>query len=131
MRGLNNNTSCRSGHHSVCYFYAFYACLAYRRLPSRKRIHTVGNFVTDKVGRSSWQDFKCEGHAVQCQQALLTPVSPSRAMPSPLVFLRIIQIEGGWDEGGRTPSVWDKWSQEPGRVYHNQNGNVSCKRVPF
>lgn len=34
------------------------------------------------------------------------------------------QIEGGWNEGGRTPSVWDNWSQTPGRVYKNQTGNV-------
>lgn len=44
-----------------------------------------------------------------------------------------LQIEGGWDEGGRTPSVWDKWSQQPGRVYQDQNGNVGqprCLHMP-
>jgi beta-glucosidase/6-phospho-beta-glucosidase/beta-galactosidase len=35
------------------------------------------------------------------------------------------QIEGGWNESGRTPSVWDVWSQTPGRVYKSQTGNTA------
>ncbi|HYC72438.1 MAG TPA: GH1 family beta-glucosidase [Opitutaceae bacterium] len=36
------------------------------------------------------------------------------------------QIEGGWNEGGRAPSIWDTFSQTPGKVFENQTGNVAC-----
>ena len=36
------------------------------------------------------------------------------------------QIEGGWNEGGRAPSVWDVFSQQPGKVFENHNGNTAC-----
>ncbi|MCF3652258.1 GH1 family beta-glucosidase [Synoicihabitans lomoniglobus] len=36
------------------------------------------------------------------------------------------QIEGAWNEDGRGPSVWDVFSQTPGRVFENHNGNVAC-----
>ncbi|WIA08142.1 hypothetical protein OEZ85_007598 [Tetradesmus obliquus] len=36
------------------------------------------------------------------------------------------QIEGGWDEGGKSNSVWDVWSQTPGKVAQNQTGNTAC-----
>ena len=36
------------------------------------------------------------------------------------------QIEGAWNEGGRGPSVWDTFSQTPGKVFENHNGNEAC-----
>jgi beta-glucosidase len=35
------------------------------------------------------------------------------------------QVEGAWNEGGRTPSVWDTFSHT-GRVDLNQTGDVAC-----
>ena len=34
------------------------------------------------------------------------------------------QIEGGWDEGGRTPSIWDVAA--PKRIKNGENCHVSC-----
>ena len=36
------------------------------------------------------------------------------------------QIEGAWNEGGRGPSVWDVFSQQPGKVFENHTGNIAC-----
>ena len=36
------------------------------------------------------------------------------------------QVEGAWDEGGRTPSVWDTFSHTPGVVHDDDNGDVAC-----
>ncbi len=36
------------------------------------------------------------------------------------------QIEGAWNEGGRGPSCWDTFSQTPGKIFENHNGNVAC-----
>lgn len=36
------------------------------------------------------------------------------------------QIEGAWDEDGKGPSIWDEYSQIPGKVKNNDNGNVAC-----
>ncbi|MFA5592785.1 MAG: GH1 family beta-glucosidase [Micavibrio sp.] len=36
------------------------------------------------------------------------------------------QIEGAWDKDGREPSVWDTFSQTPGKILNNDNGNVAC-----
>jgi beta-glucosidase len=36
------------------------------------------------------------------------------------------QIEGAWNEDGRGPSIWDVFSQTPGKVFDQHNGNVAC-----
>nr|XP_022342919.1 uncharacterized protein LOC111136393 isoform X1 [Crassostrea virginica] len=36
------------------------------------------------------------------------------------------QIEGGWNEGGRGPSVWDTWVHEFKHVEKNATGDVAC-----
>ncbi|XP_053375783.1 uncharacterized protein LOC123534954 isoform X1 [Mercenaria mercenaria] len=36
------------------------------------------------------------------------------------------QVEGGWNEGGRGPSIWDTFSQTPGKVDNNDTGNMAC-----
>ena len=36
------------------------------------------------------------------------------------------QIEGAWNEDGKGLSIWDVFSQTPGRVHENDNGNQAC-----
>ena len=36
------------------------------------------------------------------------------------------QIEGAWNEDGKGVNIWDVFSQNPGKVYENQNGNYAC-----
>ncbi|QDY83818.1 beta-glucosidase [Paenibacillus polymyxa] len=36
------------------------------------------------------------------------------------------QIEGGTNEGGRTPSIWDTFCQIPGKVIDGDCGDVAC-----
>ncbi|KAI8463581.1 MAG: glycoside hydrolase superfamily [Monoraphidium minutum] len=36
------------------------------------------------------------------------------------------QIEGAWNESGRTPSVWDTLVHTPGNVKNNDTGDVAC-----
>jgi beta-glucosidase len=36
------------------------------------------------------------------------------------------QIEGAYDEDGRTPSIWDTFSRRPGAVANGENGDVAC-----
>lgn len=36
------------------------------------------------------------------------------------------QIEGAWNVDGRGPSVWDVFSQQPGKIFENHNGNDAC-----
>jgi len=33
------------------------------------------------------------------------------------------QIEGGWDQGGRGPSIWDTFSHTPGKTLDGENGD--------
>ncbi len=36
------------------------------------------------------------------------------------------QIEGAVAEEGRTPSIWDVFSHQPGKIFENHNGDVAC-----
>ena len=36
------------------------------------------------------------------------------------------QIEGGWDKGGKGPSIWDAFCQIPGKILNNEDGKVAC-----
>ena len=36
------------------------------------------------------------------------------------------QIEGAADAGGKGPSVWDTFSHTPGKIKHNDNGDIAC-----
>jgi beta-glucosidase len=36
------------------------------------------------------------------------------------------QIEGAVAEDGRSPSIWDTFSHTPGRIDHDDNGDVAC-----
>ncbi|KAG1925933.1 lactase-like [Pimephales promelas] len=36
------------------------------------------------------------------------------------------QVEGGWNADGKGPSVWDTFTQTPGMIPNNDNGNIAC-----
>ena len=36
------------------------------------------------------------------------------------------QIEGAWDEDGRSPSIWDVFSSSEGKTYNGDTGKVAC-----
>lgn len=36
------------------------------------------------------------------------------------------QIEGAWNEDDKGPSIWDTFSQTPGKIRGDVNGNVAC-----
>lgn len=36
------------------------------------------------------------------------------------------QIEGGWNEHGKGPSIWDEFSKGKGRIRSGHNGEISC-----
>jgi beta-glucosidase len=36
------------------------------------------------------------------------------------------QVEGGAREGGRSPSVWDEFSETPGKTFDGHTGGVAC-----
>lgn len=36
------------------------------------------------------------------------------------------QVEGAWNEDGRSESIWDRFSHTPGNILNNDNGDVAC-----
>ena len=52
---------------------------------------------------------------------------PERLRLPPLgVGTAAYQVEGGANEGGREPSIWDTFSHEPGRTHGGDTGDVAC-----
>ncbi|XP_047994054.1 myrosinase 1-like isoform X2 [Leguminivora glycinivorella] len=36
------------------------------------------------------------------------------------------QVEGGWESGGKSKSIWDVYAHKPGKIKDNSSGNVAC-----
>ncbi|MCD8384766.1 MAG: beta-glucosidase [Clostridiales bacterium] len=36
------------------------------------------------------------------------------------------QIEGGWNEDGKDPSVWDHFCHTPGHIHNGETGDIAC-----
>ncbi|CAM9482036.1 unnamed protein product, partial [Heterosigma akashiwo] len=61
------------------------------------------------------------------QSTFATALDPS-VFPKDFIFgtaTAAYQVEGAYDEDGRGMSVWDTFSQTPGKVYNNENGNIA------
>lgn len=56
-------------------------------------------------------------------------MNPSTAFPENFVWgtaTAAYQIEGGYQQDGRGPSVWDVFCHRPGRVLNGDTGDVAC-----
>jgi beta-glucosidase len=57
-----------------------------------------------------------------------TPTPSLRQFPANFLWgcaTAAYQIEGGADEDGRTPSIWDTFSRTPGKTFHGETGDVA------
>ena len=55
--------------------------------------------------------------------------TPETSFPADFVWgasTSSYQIEGAVDADGRGPSIWDVFSHTPGKVKHDDNGDVAC-----
>ena len=58
-----------------------------------------------------------------------SPTSAGRRFPDGFywgVATSSYQIEGAWDEDGRTPCIWDTFARTPGKVRNGDNGDVAA-----
>lgn len=37
-----------------------------------------------------------------------------------------LQTEGGWNEDGKSPSIWDTFSMKKGKIFQGQNPKIAC-----
>lgn len=59
----------------------------------------------------------------------MTSDLPARTFPNGFIWgaaTAAYQIEGAVDEDGRTPSIWDTFSREPGRIANGDTGDVAA-----
>jgi beta-glucosidase/6-phospho-beta-glucosidase/beta-galactosidase len=64
------------------------------------------------------------GVATSAYQVQWQNKSPSQC----LIYLcrLLVQIEGGWDQGGKGISIWDTFSDTPGKIIDGTDGKVAC-----
>jgi len=58
------------------------------------------------------------------RQSRRSPTHP-QPYPTPTPPTRTQQIEGAWDEGGKSPSIWDTWAHTPGKIQGGDTGDVA------
>jgi beta-glucosidase len=49
----------------------------------------------------------------------------SGACQTPLGPAALLQIEGGVTSGGRTESIWDNFTKQPGKIHASATGNTA------
>ncbi len=60
---------------------------------------------------------------------MLDPKALAARFPGDFIFgvaTASFQIEGATKEDGRKPSIWDAFSNMPGRVHNRDNGDIAC-----
>jgi len=61
---------------------------------------------------------------------MIDPTKLAAKFPADFVFgvaTSAYQIEGATQADGRGPSIWDAFSNMPGRVYQRHNGDIACE----
>ncbi len=44
----------------------------------------------------------------------------------PQLPFSLYQIEGAWNEDGKSDSIWDVFCRKPGAIFRGQTGEVAC-----
>lgn len=60
---------------------------------------------------------------------MINPKTLAERFPGAFIFgvaTASFQIEGATKADGRKPSIWDAFSNMPGRVYQGHNGDIAC-----
>lgn len=77
------------------------------------------------VGLSTWGRWKKQTMRI-LKLMVLAAGTASAAKTMLGVSTSSYQIEGAWNEGGRTPSVWDTFCNKPYVIRDGSNGDVAC-----
>ena len=76
------------------------------------------------VNRNVIKNEDLNGHNYNMEEPLLYGSFPEDFMWG--AATAAYQIEGGWDEGGKGPSIWDVWTLVEGNVADGTTGQVAC-----
>jgi hypothetical protein len=78
-----------------------------------------------KLLRTSTHSCNC---SLQLKSSVASAMAQERQFPNKFVWgaaTAAYQIEGGANEGGRGPSIWDAFSHTPGKTLKGQTGDVA------